>query len=56
MKFLASTVVVYFALQGAEILNRALAVPGWVEDAVMAACAMVGAMLASRLGILPRRF
>lgn len=55
MKFVASTVVVYFALQGAEILDRALTFPGWVEDAIMAACAMVGAMVASRLGILPKR-
>ena len=56
MKFVASTAVVYLALRGAEILNRAWVLPGWAEDAVAAACALLAAIVAARLGILPKRF
>ena len=55
MRFVASAATLYLALRGAEILNRAWVLPGWAEDAVAAVCALVGAIVAARLGILPRR-
>lgn len=55
MRFVASTATLYLALRGAEILNRAWVLPGWAEEAVAAVCASLGAIVAARLGILPKR-